>query len=237
MGAMPLPQPQQQIPGSVPTNSTPTSTTAPVQALPGLVPMGTTQNNPFAAPSATSVPNSGAHVVLPGGTIGPPGSVPTGATGTVPGTAQNTNINWADGSNTVTGDFKDTYGAGTGTAISSVLQNLGSSTDSAVQATIANTSRLADQQYGNIQAQEAAGGITPNSSTSALAAGDFYSGVNSSLQQSIGDMELSEENTLLSTLTNEGSAHGTDPSTFDSILNGIGDAGEIAGAVAPLFLG
>lgn len=243
MGAMPLPLPQSQIPGSVPTNSTPTSTIAPVAALPGLVPMGTTQNNPFAAPSATTPVGGGSHIILPGSTgignsggtgvapLTPGGSVPTTSTTQTPG------INWNDGSNTVTGDFKDTYGAGTGTAISDVLQGLGTSTDTAVQATVANTERLADQQYGNIQAQEAASGITPNSSTAALAAGDFYSGVNSSLQESIGNMELNEENTLLSTLTNEGSAHGTDPSTFDSILNGIGDAGEIAGAVAPLFIG
>ena len=137
----------------------------------------------------------------------------------------------------MTGDFKDTYGAGTGTAISNVLAGLGTNTDSAVQATIANTSRLADQQYGNIQAQEAAGGITPNSSTAALAAGDFYSGVNSSLQQTIGDMELKEEDTLLASLTDEGKGHGTDPSLLDSIMNGIGDVGEIAGAVAPFFGG
>ena len=71
MGAMPLPQPQQQLPGAVPTNSTPTSTTAPVQALPGLVPMGQTQNNPYAAPSAVQPMSSGgAHMfILPGGVL------------------------------------------------------------------------------------------------------------------------------------------------------------------------
>lgn len=238
MGAMPLPLPQTQIPGSVPTNATPTSTTAPVQALPGLAPMGTTQNNPFAAPTATPSASGGSHILLPGGvTAGAGGgTVPTTPGVNPSGTIQTNGINWNDGSNTVAGDFKDTYGAGTGTAISSVLSNLGTSTDSAVQATIANTERLADQQYGNIQAQEAASGITPNSSTAALAAGDFYSGVNSSLSETISKMELGEEDTLLSSLLGEGKDHGTDPSTLDAIMNGIGDAGQIAGAVAPFLI-
>ena len=128
------------------------------------------------------VNSGGGHIVVPGGTtLAPPtGGVPTTAGVPTSGRTDLMGLNWNDGSNTVTGDFKDTYGAGTGTAISDVLKGLGTTTDSAVQATINNTSQLADKQYANIQAQEVAGGITPNSSTAALAAGDFYSGVNSS---------------------------------------------------------
>lgn len=221
------------MPGSVPTSSTAQATPAPIAANPGIAPLGTVQNNPFAAPTASAGGARATTLNPTAGGVATTSQVPTGNTVPLPsGTVQNTNINWNDGSNTVTGDFKDTYGAGTGTAISSVLQNLGSSTDSAVQATNANVEYLANQQYGNIQAQEAASGITPNSSTAGLAAGDFYAGVNSSLQSTDANMEMNEENTLLSTLLGEGAAHGTDPSTFDAVLNGIGDAGQIAGSVA-----
>lgn len=219
MAAAPLPLdattriPQTNAGGSAVVNNS----AAPVSAIPGLVPMGTTQANPYAAPTATSV-TPGSQTLNP--TI--PGS----------GAVQNNGINWNDGSNTVVGDLKDTYGAGTGTAIGKTLQGLGTSTDSAVQATIANTQLAADKQFGNIQSQEAAAGITPNSSTAALAAGDFYTGVNSQLQQTISGMELGEEDTLLQTLLGTGKDHGADESTFDAVLNGFSDAGQIFGDVA-----
>jgi hypothetical protein len=153
--------------------------------------------------------------------------------------AQTNNINWNDGSNTVTGDFKDTYGAGTGTAITDVLKNLGTSTDSAVQATIANTNLEAGKQAANITSGEAASGITANSSTAALAQGDFYSGVNSQLQSTVANMELGEENTLLSTLTGEGEQHGPDESGFDSAMSAISGIApgieQAAGAVSQDF--
>jgi hypothetical protein len=112
---------------------------------------------------------------------------------------------------------------------------MGTVNDSAIQATIANTDLAAGKQYANIQSGEAASGVTANSSTAALAGADFYTGVNSQLQQTIGSEEVSEENTLLSTLTNEGQQHGPDESTFDSILGGITDAGQIGEAGASLF--
>jgi hypothetical protein len=110
-----------------------------------------------------------------------------------------------------------------------VLQNLGTATDSAVQATIANTNLEAGEQAANITSGEAASGVTANSSTAALAQGDFYSGVNSNLQSTVANMELGEENTLLGALTNEGSAHGSDSSflgTLGDVLGGgiVGDA-------------
>lgn len=209
--------PVQPIGGSAQGGAIPTNSATPQSILPQ--PSNTAATNPFAAP--------GAIPITPGATA------PTGAAG-LPGTVQTNGINWNDGSNTVTGDFKDTYGAGTGTAISDVLSGLGTTTDSAIQATIANTDLAAGKQYANIQSNEAASGVTANSSTAALAAGDFYTGVNSQLQQTIGGEELNEENTLLSTLTGEGSAHGPDESTFDSILNGVTDAGEIGTALAGL---
>lgn len=166
----------------------------PVSTIPtptGVVnPINNVQNNPYAAPTVNGLP---------------------------PGTVQTSPVNWVDGSNTVIGDFNDTYGKGTAGAITSVLQNLGTSNDSAVQALINNTNLEASKQYSNIQASQAASGITPDSSTAALAAGDFYSTVNSNLQSTIANMENQQETTLLDTLLQEGQAHGPDPSLLDRI--------------------
>lgn len=202
----------------------PTTTTdsGNIYAMPGVT-NGTTSGVPTGAQSMTGTTGGPAGTV-DGGTTTTAGFNPT--TGAMPTSStgvQSNGINWANGSNTVTGDFSDTYGNGTGQAITSVLQNMGTSTDSAVQATISNTDLAAQQQMDNIQAQEAAGGVSPNSSTAALAESNFYNQVNSGLQSTIANEELSEEGTLLSSLTNEGSAHGSDSSTLDSIMGGLGD--------------
>jgi hypothetical protein len=219
--------------GTVPGSTTPTGTVAttnsaaPVPAVPTVAnPLAVTQANPFAAPQATTSTAPAAA-----GTV--PATSPIATTGD-PTTVQTNGINWNDGSKTVTGDLKDTYGAGTGTAISDLLQQMGTTDSSAIQATIANTDLAAGKQYSNIQSSEAASGVTANSSTAGLAAGDFYTGVNAQLQQTIGSEEEQEQSELLNTLTNEGSAHGTDPSTLDSIMNGITDAGQIGGAILGL---
>lgn len=214
--AVPLPTIPQGATGSPISNAIPGTAVANPNLIPGAT---TAQTNPYAAPSATVAPAAGATT----------STIPS--TGVSTSTVQNSGINFADGSNTVTGDLKDTYGAGTGTAISQVLAGLGNSTDAAVQATIANTDLAAGKQYANIQANEAASGVTANSSTAALASGDFYTGVNAQLQQTVSGMELSEENTLLSTLLGTGAAHGPDTSTWDSIMNGISDAATIGGDV------
>lgn len=193
----------------------------------GQTPTQTVQNNPYAAPQAVastgSVPTTGP---VDGGVstqnfTGP--NMPTTNTSGV----QTNGVNWVNGSNTVIGDFSDTYGAGTGQAITSVLQNMGTTNDSAIQALIAQTNTAANQQYGNIQAQEAAGGVTPNSSTAALASSNFYNQVNQGLQTNIGQMETSQENTLLNALTQEGAAHGGDSSTMNSIMGALGSVGSL----------
>src|SRR5271168_3342851 len=181
------------------TGAVPVNTTTPTTAVQS--PTQVAQNNPYVAPTDSGV-------LSPTGTaLSAAGSVPTSNTSGV----QTNGVNWVNGSNTVIGDFSDTYGAGTGQAITSVLQNMGTTNDSAIQALIAQTDTAANQQYGNIQAQEAAGGVTPNSSTAALASSNFYNQVNEGLQTNIGSMEQSQENTLLQTLVNEGTAHGGDP--------------------------
>jgi hypothetical protein len=205
----------------VPTNGSPL-TGGPIQT-PG---MGGTSNGQVPVGTAPT----------PGTALNPINGVqanpfaPPAVNGLPPGSVQSSPVNWVDGSNTVIGDFNDTYGKGTAGAITSVLQNLGTSTDSAVQALINNTNLEAGKQYSNIQATQAASGITPDSSTAALAAGDFYSTVNSNLQSQVAGMESNQENTLLQTLLNEGAAHGPDESTFEKIASAIPGLSSIVGS-------
>ena len=189
----------------------------PTGATPGQTPIAQSQANPFA----------------PAGAVPVASAVPAGASQSAnPGAIAQTNgINWNGGSNTVTGDFQATYGKGTGTAITDVLQNLGTSTDSAVAATNANVNLEAGKQAANIASGEAASGVTANSSTAALAQGDFYAGVNSQLQSTDANMELNEENTLLGALTGEGEAHGSDVSTMSMVGEGLSAAGGAASMI------
>lgn len=251
-------------PGSIPLNGAPgmqvaqfpiNNTVAPVSGTQNtLAPINTTQNNPYAPPTSngtisqpvsTGVPVGGSNpnTLAPGTTVDGGQVISTSGAGAIPTNdptgVQNNGINvsgsqGSDASNSLAGDFEDTYGKGTGTAITDVLQNMGTTNDAAIQATISNTDLAAGKEMGNIQAQEAAGGVTPNSSTAALAESNFYTGVNSQLQQTIGQQEVGEENTLLSTLLGEGSAHGTDESGLDSFMNGLGDVGSIGGSIASL---
>lgn len=217
--------------GSGAAGSTPTTSTAtPTSAVPTVAnPTATTQSNPFAAP--TAAPTSAAGSVPVAGSATSPSITSTSpslvqSNGISPNTSQGT-----DASNSLAGDFEATYGQGTGTAITNLLSNMGTVDSGAIQATIANTDYAAGQQYSNIQSGEAAAGVTPNSSTAALAGAQFYTGVNDQLQQTIGSEEEAEQSQELQTLVGEGQAHGGDPSTLDEIMNGITDAGEIGGAV------
>jgi hypothetical protein len=189
-------------------------------------------NNPFAAPTAAAI-NPG---TVPG--VAPVAGSATSPTTTAssPSLIQSNGINsgasqGTDASNSLAGDFEATYGQGTGTAITDLLNNMGTTDSAAIQATIANTDYAAGQQYSNIQAGEAASGQTANSSTAALAGAQFYTGVNSQLQQTIGSEEEAEQTQELNTLLQEGTAHGGDPSTLDNIMEGIGDAGTIGAAI------
>jgi hypothetical protein len=144
-------------------------------------------------------------------------------------------INWTDGSNTVIGDFKDTYGSGTGKALAGVLSTLGTSTNSAVQATNQSILQAANDQYANVLSQEAARGISPDSSSHALASGDFNAKVNQVIASTDANMQLSELGTLISALQNEGQGHGHDSSWTDSFGDILGLVG--GGANAALSAG
>jgi hypothetical protein len=205
------------IPNPLQAGATPATGGA---ATPAAIPMGaTTGQTPTAQAQANPFAPAGAAPVA---SAVPAGTAQNTNTGAV---AQTNDINWTGGSKTVTGDFEATYGKGTGDAITDVLKNLGTSTDSAVAATNANVNLEAGKQAANITSGEAASGVTANSSTAALAQGDFYAGVNSQLQSTDANMELNEENTLLSTLTGEGEQHGSDVSTMSMVGEGLSAAG------------
>lgn len=211
--------------GAIPTTGTATATPATAAAA-----------NPYATatqanPMAQTATNTGA-VPVDGGVSNPAlfgtanGLVGSSTTG-----AQSQDLNSIDpnvfsgsSGSTLAGGLNNAFGAGIGTSIADVLSTMGGSTDQAVQATISNTDLAAQQQMGNIQSQEAAGGVTPNSSTAALAESNFYNQVNSGLQSTVSGMELNEEDTMLNTLMSAGSQHGASPSLLSSVTSGISDA-------------
>lgn len=201
---------------------------------------------PVAMPGALPAPNKGAGTPLAPGVPGTPagGTAPPVYTPnyTSPGqmitpTGISQGLNTQDGSHTLTGDFKDTYGAGTGTALAGVLGNLGTATDGAVKATNAAIQADAMKSSANIASGEAASGVTANSSTAALAQGDFWAGVNQNIASVDANMQLTEENQLIGALQNEGTAHGSDVSTFDSVMAGINGGLGAAVGVAELAAG
>lgn len=128
---------------------------------------------------------------------------------------------------TMMGDFQQTYGRGTGTAIANTLANLGTSTSIAEQNMINATMASAQKGYGNIEAGMAARGVSADSSTAGLAAGDYWGQVSQGIASETGKIGLSEEETLISALTGEGQAHGSDVSGWDqfgNVMSGIGNA-------------
>ena len=216
---------QNPVPGGVQNNAPVSTVTPPSAANPALAnPVQVAGANPYVAPNAINPASPQGAVPSTAPILTPSGASPTqvGMPSTIQG---NSDPNFYNGpsNDTVAGGLNQTYGAGLGTGIADILNNMGTVNDSAIQATIANTNLAAGQQYGNIQAQEAAGGVSPNSSTAALAAGDFYGNINSNLQQTIGQMELNQENTALNTLQTAGGQHGPNESTFDKVMSDIGD--------------
>lgn len=186
--------------------------------------------NPNLMSGATAKTNI-APVGLPGSGTNT-GTLPTGIA--VPGQGISTGLSTANGSNTLAGDFSDTYGKGTGLALEGVLANLGTSTDNAVQATNQGILNSAGLQLSNLEATEAAHGVSADSSSASLAKGDFDSQVESTIATTDAGMELNEENTLISSLQNEGSAHGADSSFWDSLGDIGGVIGDVAGAAVGL---
>jgi hypothetical protein len=123
------------------------------------------------------------------------------------------------------GDLQATYGRGTGTAIGNVLSGLGTSTSTALQTMDKAAIDAAQQEYGNLLSSEAARGVSADSSTAALMAGQFGSNLSESLASNAAQIGLQEENTLLGALLGTGTAHGSDVSgwqTFGNIMQGIG---------------
>lgn len=188
-------------------------------------------NNPYQTSTVPMATGTGTYPIA----TQPSGTVPssTGGDPTTPGTQGVSNgLSNVDGDYTLTGDLKQTYGAGTGQAISNVLSNLGTSTDNAVTAFTNEAMQAADKGYANIGSSLAAAGTSKDSSTYGLASGDYWSGVNANINATTSQMQLSEENTLLSTLLGTGAAHGPDSSGWDTLGSVISGASSAAGAIS-----
>lgn len=155
----------------------------------------------------------------------------------VPTTGISAGLNTADGSNTLTGDFKDTYGSGTGKALAGVLGGLGTATDAAVTSTNQGILDAAGRQVSNLQATNAAHGVSADSSSAALGLGDFNSQVSQTIASTDSQMELQEENTLISSLQGEGAAHGADSSFWDSLGDVFGVVGDVADTIGSAVTG
>lgn len=178
------------------------------------------------------VPGTGIGVAPTSGTLMPltPATVIQ-----APSTGISTGLSTEGGGHTLVGDFQQTFGKGTGTALATTLAGLGSSTDAAVQATNNQILQSAGIQEANLRANLAASGLSPDSSASALELGDFASQVNTSLQSTDANMELSEYNKLIDSLFQEGTSHGSDTGFMDTFSNVIGAVGDVAGAVGEGF--
>lgn len=180
---------------------------------------------PATGASNPTVPFGGAPQVPVGTAVSP---ILGQGVGT-PGSGISTGLSTNYGDYTLAGDFAQTYGKGTGTALEGVLANLGTSTDNAVAATTNATLNAAQKQAANIASGEAAAGVSADSSTAALAQGDFASTVNQQISSQAAQMELGEENTLISALQQEGGAHGSDTSGWDTFANVLTGTQSIAG--------
>lgn len=204
--------------------------------------------NPNQASGAALRPMSN---IVTGGAIGattPAATIPTTAVGSAgntqtpfgtvnTGTSISSGITPTTGDNSFVGDFQDVYGSGVGTQLAGTLATLGTSTNAAVQATNASILQAAGDQYGNVLANEAASGISPDSSSHALAAGDFNAKVNQTIASTDANMQLSQLDTLISSLFTEGKAHGHDSSGWDTFSNIMGTVGSDVGSVVSAVTG
>jgi hypothetical protein len=167
------------------------------------------------------------NITTPGGLLGTGSTVPSSAGGFNPATGAGlgTPTSGAGLDYTALGDLQAVFGRGTGTAVGNVLGNLGTSTSTALSTMDKAAIDAAQQQYGNIEASEAARGVSADSSTAALMASDFSSQLTEGLASNAAQLGLQEENTLLSTLLGTGQLHGGDVSgwgEFSNVMQGLG---------------
>lgn len=223
MSTLPMMQPINPNQASGKTLS-PMNVSSPNTVLGSTVPTtGVNRNIGMTGPGASTAgqPFGGAITTLPTSTISPI-SISSG-------------LSTVGGDNTFVGDFQDTYGTGTGTALAGVLAGLGTSTDTAVQATNQSILDAAGRQQANITAEQAAHGVSSDSSSAALGNADFAAQVNQTIASTDANMQLSELDTLISSLTKEGTEHGHDSSWTDSIGDIFGLVGSAGGAVSEAF--
>jgi hypothetical protein len=126
--------------------------------------------------------------------------------------------------------FTQTYGDYLGSDLSSALQGLGTNTAQAVQATNAAAEIQGQHGFDSLRGQETAGGISPNSSTSALEGSDYWNQFDTNLENTDAQLELAGSNELVNAIETAGAAHGPDESGFSEfssiaspVISGIAD--------------
>lgn len=199
-----------QIPNPVPGGGTPTGT-----------PTTTMLNNPL-------VPLGGGPNIVPGGTVPSSPNNPTNPGFVAP------SISSPVAGTTALGGLIDDFGSSLGTSVNNTLNTLGTATNSAVEATNAESMLNAGKGFDTLRAQQAGAGISPNSSSAALEGSDYWAQVNTGLTATDANMELQQEDTLLSTLTGAGAEHGPDESGFSKFTDVAGPVLETAGMLAML---
>lgn len=213
-----------------------------------LNPMGSSQiGSPNISPITATLPVSGQATST--ANMVPGLMTPTNTYGTVPTAAapaaggydpatgvSNPNASTQEaGSKTLLGDLQSIYGQGTGTAVGNVLGNLGTTTSTAAEQMIGPAMQAAQSGWSNIQTGMGARGVSADSSTAGLAAGDYWGQVSQGISSELGQIGLHEEDTLINALTGAGTAHGGDQSgwdTFGSVMSGIGNAAVKLGSSA-----
>jgi hypothetical protein len=227
MATFPLnPQPGSQM-GSVPGGGTVSQNQNPLGSNPMMSIAAT-------SPVASTLPGGIQPIfgMVPGGAM--PGGSGGGGFNPIGGGGINATTQ-EGGSKTLAGDLQAIYGQGTGSAVGNVLGGLGTSTSVAEQNMINQTMGAANKGWGNIEAGMGARGVSADSSTAGLAAGDYWSQVMADIAKETGSIGLDEQQTLLQSLTGAGQAHGGDVSgwdTFGNVMQGLGSAAMQVGSMA-----
>lgn len=138
----------------------------------------------------------------------------TNPSGTVPTSTANT-ANTSTAVDTI--GLQEAYGSSTGAALGSALGGLGTITSNAVSATNAAAEITGQQGFDSLKGQEAAAGLSPNSSSAALQGSDYWNQFDTNLNATDAQMELGESQTLIQALETAGQAHGADESSFSKV--------------------
>jgi hypothetical protein len=164
-----------------------------------------------------------------------------GTTGTNTGQNQFASPNTPQGQSESQWELEQTYGVGVGSMLYDFLQSGGgfnsAITNQAVTEQEAAMQQAIQRGWGNIASNEAETGISPNSSTSALTQGDYYSNAvtqeNAMISQEFYNMwnqSMSNETNILGEVAQgAGTWKANQPTLMDQIGQAVGIAGSLVG--------